>query len=201
MTGSPPRMRGKRWWMQECSCLWGITPADAGKTWDVPEAARQPWDHPRGCGENRPRLPTVPKVGGSPPRMRGKPFLSPDKRRLNRITPADAGKTQFLMLAPRRDQDHPRGCGENTATRPTRLTSLWITPADAGKTRRCCAHRPKSQDHPRGCGENILYMAHVRVQRGSPPRMRGKRFSSSVRVSRYCAADSTRITPADAGKT
>ena len=50
-----------------------------------------------------------------------------------------------------------------------------ITPADAGKTCKPVETYSLYRDHPRGCGEN--------------------------RVSRYCAADSTRITPADAGKT
>ena len=45
--------------------------------------------------------------------MRGKLYNFAVIGDCDRITPADAGKTQFLMLAPRRDQDHPRGCGEN----------------------------------------------------------------------------------------
>ena len=50
---------------------------------------------------------------GSPPRMRGKrchfaisPFPS-------RITPADAGKTDYAQPAFAAEEDHPRGCGEN----------------------------------------------------------------------------------------
>ena len=87
--------------------------------------------------------------------MRGKLDSLSHNHVQTRITPADAGKTQFLMLAPRRDQDHPRGCGEN-ATRgfrvrgrlgsPPRMrgkltingvnaNKCRITPADAGKTK------------------------------------------------------------------
>ena len=72
-----------------------------------------------------------------------------------RITPADAGKTRYFVLFHLVQQDHPRGCGENssffiTSTnisgspprmrgKRTNLLSVYsfarITPADAGKTR------------------------------------------------------------------
>ena len=45
--------------------------------------------------------------------MRGK---RPDKaqyRREDRITPADAGKTESLEPCAMWEEDHPRGCGEN----------------------------------------------------------------------------------------
>ena len=70
-----------------------------------------------------------------------------------------------------------------------------ITPAGAGKTRRCYAIRTKKQDHPRRCGENFVPRptdAHIR---GSPPQVRGKRFSRLRKTSRHG------ITPAGAGKT
>ena len=50
-------------------------------------------DHPRGCGENAVFAPFSLVSLGSPPRMRGKhkmKFMTAD---YNRITPADAGKT------------------------------------------------------------------------------------------------------------
>ena len=51
-TGSPPRMRGKRWPPSRGTARTRITPAHAGKTWALtPSVALAP-DHPRACGEN-----------------------------------------------------------------------------------------------------------------------------------------------------
>ena len=91
--GSPPRMRGKLRYNLAKVIQIRITPADAGKTWKWKSSNIMFRDHPRGCGENVHVLIIAYIVAGSPPRMRGKPFLNLDKRRQNRITPADAGKT------------------------------------------------------------------------------------------------------------
>ena len=70
-----------------------------------------------------------------------------------------------------------------------------ITPAYAGKT--LLLHLPlyQHEDHPRVCGENSISNSISHVLSGSPPRMRGKRNSKSVRCR------SAGITPAYAGKT
>ena len=52
MSGSPPRVRGKRRCHSERHCDSGITPACAGKTPDLKNAELQKQDHPRVCGEN-----------------------------------------------------------------------------------------------------------------------------------------------------
>ena len=93
--GSPPRMRGKR--EKNRGAVYGIriTPADAGKT---PETVMKWWmdkDHPRGCGENYTGRDGMEKTAGSPPRMRGKRALAQIRTTCARITPADAGKTQW----------------------------------------------------------------------------------------------------------
>ena len=151
-------MRGKRISTPDVVPFNGITPADAGKTGvrDGLRTGRQ--DHPRGCGENDSVASGKRHAMGSPPRMRGKLRFLFSQFAQFRITPADAGKTQFLMLAPRRDQDHPRGCGENRHScgrfrkapgSPPRMRGKpyggglifllrRITPADAGKTHRFC---------------------------------------------------------------
>ena len=92
----------------------------------------------------------------------------------SRITPADAGKTMFLIFFSAGLQDHPRGCGENRSRglhgsmlsgSPPRMRGkrthggdavgcIGITPADAGKTLLFEPDSPKGWDHPRGCGEN-----------------------------------------------
>ena len=88
-------MRGKHARSIEITYNPGITPADAGKTNIVRYSVHGHEDHPRGCGENA-ETPTVPpKVGGSPPRMRGKPNAKAREVAKFRITPADAGKTAF----------------------------------------------------------------------------------------------------------
>ena len=69
-----------------------------------------------------------------------------------------------------------------------------ITPAYAGKS---IVHLPfvlRVGDHPRVCGEKGRTGALDVVQRGSPPRMRGK--VRELLFSFHCA----RITPAYAGK-
>ena len=111
--GSPPRMRGKLITMQYGSRSERITPADAGKTKPTHRAAHFFQDHPRGCGENYAASWDVNRWCGSPPRMRGKPSNVTAFDGQPRITPADAGKTTFILPPVSRVQDHPRGCGEN----------------------------------------------------------------------------------------
>ena len=93
--GSPPRMRGK----QPCkgrSCrIRRITPADAGKTVPFSSICSRQQDHPRGCGENKSTCALNIVASGSPPRMRGKLAKINKMFNLNRITPADAGKTIY----------------------------------------------------------------------------------------------------------
>ena len=167
-------MRGKRR-VRFLFCLrTGITPADAGKT---------RYQH---CN--------IGNLLGSPPRMRGKLVGYHYTDGVDRITPADAGKTTSMDSTLKSPEDHPRGCGENTQSRkklnarsgsPPRMRGkpadaattpapTRITPADAGKTGGAVSRRRYHQDHPRGCGEN-LYSEHYSVRlQGSPPRMRGK---------------------------
>ena len=93
--GSPPRMRGKL----EKPCMpenpYGITPADAGKTYASANNSPIPRDHPRGCGENVFSPASVTSRQGSPPRMRGKPKSTSAPKARSRITPAGAGKTKM----------------------------------------------------------------------------------------------------------
>ena len=132
----------------------GITPARAGKTYAEELAIVIREDHPRACGENGFLWPARRRVGGSPPRVRGKRGVDFCHLRRGRITPACAGKT-----AARRDL------------------------------------LPSSRDHPRVCGENLGESYEEFVEKGSPPRVRGKH-------ARYRAPDCPcGITPACAGKT
>ena len=147
-------MRGKPAPSIGVSMLYGITPADAGKTAAAVKKLALCQDHPRGCGENSRPAARLRLSRGSPPRMRGKRV----------VFDGDASYRQ----------DHPRGCGENArkdfpAARykgsPPRMRGklgylygreirLRITPADAGKTAPALGSGFQSRDHPRGCGEN-----------------------------------------------
>ena len=152
---------------------------------------------------------------GSPPRMRGKHQILPDRSGWRGITPAHAGKTIAPCVRPSHIWDHPRACGENisavrtspnSAGSPPRMRGkhfrktvelrfTGITPAHAGKTQAVKCIGVPARDHPRACGENEKRRACCRQVAGSPPRMRGKH-----RAFRYDPAV-VGITPAHAGKT
>ena len=187
-------MRGKLQQSVGTSFVFGITPADAGKTRKASPSTHQWTDHPRGCGENQDVSATSRKTAGSPPRMRGKLLLPVQPDRTARITPADAGKTRLQRQLFAELRDHPRGCGENLPSATGTATILGspprmrgkplkkaiesgenrITPADAGKTKSLAGGVRRTRDHPRGCGENFPADSPVKPCTGSPPRMRGK---------------------------
>ena len=147
-------MRGKQLRPVFVGGVRGITPAGAGKT-RVPRACDvQGRDHPRRCGENVFRKVKKLVRTGSPPQVRGKLILVPPFFKLDRITPAGAGKTLGFAPLAGGIPDHPRRCGENPLTKPLTFLSrgsppqvrgkpsryfmlfafLGITPAGAGKT-------------------------------------------------------------------
>ena len=131
---------------------------------------------------------------GSPPQVRGKPRLNPLCSRPPRITPAGAGKTEWLDFAFNPVQDHPRRCGENLGQlrfdtsilgsppqvrgkqrqRPFEFFQIGITPAGAGKTQFFVFAPRRDKDHPRRCGENPVTAAVTPLKPGSPPQVRGK---------------------------
>ena len=152
---------------------------------------------------------------GSPPRMRGKLWMSIAALIVYGITPAHAGKTDRITSEWSEREDHPRACGENLGQlrldtsilgSPPRMRGKLrcrsrsghggrITPAHAGKTktRHCMCMR--TGDHPRACGENDRQGRRDCHRSGSPPRMRGK-----LSKAKNCFTP-PRITPAHAGKT
>ena len=91
--GSPPHARGRP--IQRRSNLRSlrITPACAGKTSEssLPESARR--DHPRMRGEDPVDISGRRRGAGSPPHARGRRQKVEAFWRLERITPACAGKT------------------------------------------------------------------------------------------------------------
>ncbi len=114
--GSPPRVRGKVRFWPKLQKYGGITPACAGKSEadHIGRGIRQ--DHPRVCGEKMMRWKRMDRFKGSPPRVRGKGRSMRQYRPTLGITPACAGKRHKAVLSSGRNGDHPRVCGEKTAS-------------------------------------------------------------------------------------
>ena len=110
--GSPPHMRGKAKSAALQGPVHGITPAHAGKSLWRHFLSRTGRDHPRTCGEKRPRpLPTLASWG-SPPHMQGKDVVHLSFPVSAGITPAYAGKRYHDRATSFGIKDHPRTCGE-----------------------------------------------------------------------------------------
>ena len=111
------------------------------------------------------------------------------------IIPAYAGNTRVFAALRPAWRDHPRVCGEHTASRGItsfsagssprmRGTLFWvirpmkacrIIPAYAGNTPPELDVDRARRDHPRVCGEHIKMQSRELMPRGSSPRMRGTR--------------------------
>ena len=151
---------------------------------------------------------------GSPPRGRGKVFLTDLVRVVVGITPAQAGKSQTCPARRSRCRDHPRVGGEKLSSgayvakdkgSPPRrrgkgvnvncsADDIGITPAWAGKRSQVAAALQSGWDHPRTGGEKLFRLPLFQSPLGSPPHRRGKDFSV------ICALEEDRIPPAWAGK-
>ena len=208
-------MRGKPLSWVAIQIFSGITPAGAGKTTMYPTYSDGVTDHPRRCGENQAWVLCSKSFLGSPPQVRGKRRLLYPLEAICRITPAGAGKTNIPESLCRRSWDHPRRCGENKKAKAKKNIIMGsppqvrgkrasggaesprkrITPAGAGKTHRAIHYPRSGRDHPRRCGENSGGVSARHTRLGSPPQVRGK-----LTYPRY-SVKSSRITPADAGKT
>ena len=91
--GSPPRMRGKEVMLFSFNFHNRITPAYAGKRIIYTYEEYGDEDHPRVCGEKLTMEQFGKRIGGSPPRMRGKDNFVKDYISFAGITPAYAGKS------------------------------------------------------------------------------------------------------------
>ena len=212
--GSPPRGRGKVSRRLAPTEIVRITPAWAGKSERPPFCYVRGRDHPRVGGEKPDTALQLPSHWGSPPRGRGKGEGKTEIARTLRITPAWAGKRHTLKTSSRDDWDHPRVGGEkftrvedssSCAGSPprgrgkaqafrVRPVGRGITPAWAGKRRSGFVLAPAPTDYPRVGGEKPEWTSLEEIERGSPPRGRGKAKDRLFR-SVLCG-----ITPAWAGK-
>ena len=212
--GSPPRVRGKDPDAERGCERGGITPACAGKRSARSAACLAGKDHPRVCGEKLHSLSSQLCVHGSPPRVRGKVDAATLTLKARGITPACAGKRLLPCCFWRLHRDHPRVCGEKRTRQavwtqcggsPPRVRGKvvlllvgWllsgITPACAGKSVWQRLRPEPARDHPRVCGEKVRPWSSRGLDRGSPPRVRGKADADAA--PRIAAG----ITPACAGK-
>ena len=215
LSGSSPRVRGKRCPAIRVVTRMRIIPARAGQTARSRCRCRTARDHPRACGANGHGQHVTVDVRGSSPRVRGKLRRPPAKTPVTRIIPARAGQTSPPCRDCRAHPDHPRACGANRffpsavvcafGSSPRvrgkqRLTGRFratvrIIPARAGQTDRQDRTARHQTDHPRACGANTIFSAKAVSSAGSSPRVRGKRGGHRVDTSHG------RIIPARAGQT
>ena len=86
-------MRGKVEPYRRTAAYLGITPAYAGKSFQLGDVPAVQKDHPRLCGEKVEQRNIVIDTIGSPPPMRGKAVPRKTQLLQNGITPAYAGKS------------------------------------------------------------------------------------------------------------
>ena len=194
LSGSPPRVWGKRGSGLRAVVASRFTPTRVGKTIDhLPfndrirftptrvgkTAGLRDWRfdfavHPHACGENGHRQWAA---GGS-----------------GRFTPTRVGKTIILKRKKPPATVHPHACGENDgvfaailieAGSPPRVWGklrhghqvrlvLRFTPTRVGKTWRQPVQLVRPAVHPHACGENFLNVRTGKTFCGSPPRVWGK---------------------------
>ena len=213
--GSPPHARGGLDPLRAVGVVGWITPACAGRTGRGRGPGSGPTDHPRMRGEDDERQFNINPGGGSPPHARGGHPHIDLVARLDRITPACAGRTVWPDNATRILSDHPRMRGEDILAavrvllssgsppharggpRPTRRCGRRnrITPACAGRTRTAAEMYGIDSDHPRMRGEDEEPRPEAGPLEGSPPHARG----GLRRVGQH--QQRGRITPACAGRT
>ena len=213
--GSSPHTRGALSLPRRPAAVDGIIPAYAGSTSAAYGTASRAADHPRIRGEHPASRGCRTGLIGSSPHTRG---ALPDSHfipGMDRIIPAYAGSTAFLMRISIELKDHPRIRGEHASvanrmspvlgssphTRGALMfwtggeTERGIIPAYAGSTRPTRWMAKRWPDHPRIRGEHAPGARARRQRQGSSPHTRGA--PKNV----FKAIEQTRIIPAYAGST
>ena len=96
--GSSPHVRGTRFRELAPSDGNGIIPACAGNTPVWPSSMRRARDHPRMCGEHRNPMRCLCRRRGSSPHVRGTLTDCTGQEIRNRIIPACAGNTSWMIM-------------------------------------------------------------------------------------------------------
>ena len=145
------------------------------------------------CGEQDICAIRARRAMGSPPRVRGTGKYMNIQGLTFRITPACAGNRARKRSYKSIIGDHPRVCGEQKQLvpewvqekgSPPRVRGTGrgylrepgrgrITPACAGNSSLTEETILAAEDHPRVCGEQTALSLDMRVEGGSPPRVRG----------------------------
>ena len=213
--GSSPRGRGKLILSTDRESQLGLIPARTGKTYGRTASVPSSTAHPRAGGENDPSSLSSTGLFGSSPRGRGKPVWAQQRRQMQRLIPARAGKTPCRARAHSCVSAHPRVGGENIdswelperhvgssprrrgkhSRRLPRPYGGGLIPAWAGKTRPTCTARSARGAHPRVGGENTTVYRDGIKAAGSSPRGRGKQHIDSY------PSSMEGLIPAWAGKT
>ena len=192
--GSSPRGRGKLILSTDRESQLGLIPARTGKTYGRTASVPSSTAHPRAGGENDPSSLSSTGLFGSSPRGRGKPVWAQQRRQMQRLIPARAGKTPCRARAHSCVSAHPRVGGENIdswelperhvgssprrrgkhSRRLPRPYGGGLIPAWAGKTAHRLLPLLDGGAHPRVGGENDLTEPIMELMPGSSPRGRGK---------------------------
>ena len=135
MAGSSPRVRGKHRMAVAQAALIRLIPACAGKTERPGRTSAAAGAHPRVCGENNIESFLGSVVGGSSPRVRGKPSLRQTCIGMPGLIPACAGKTVRRKFASATVRAHPRVCGENVEQAVSHRGTPGSSPRVRGKRR------------------------------------------------------------------
>ena len=171
----------------------GSSPRMRGTPKRTPPPPRPPRIIPAYAGNTSHILRWRGAIMGSSPRMRGTRLKGSYHMPTFGIIPAYAGNTCPKLAASMLHRDHPRVCGEHTASTQVLRRSLGssprmrgtllrvraerqstgIIPAYAGNTRCRTGFQAGCGDHPRVCGEHQLDALVGGIRTGSSPRMRG----------------------------
>ena len=114
--GSPPLTRERPVSKHGQQTAGRITPAYAGKTFQIYFLDNPFWDHPRSRGKDKWFVWENVPGAGSPPLTRERLGVVCRDREEARITPAHAGKTKVLCFLDRPVWDHPRSRGKDGQT-------------------------------------------------------------------------------------
>ncbi len=175
LSGSPPRVRGRR--KSGISISRGVrfTPACAGQTIRHSPARMPNSVHPRVCGADSHVSGFRSRHFGSPPRVRGRLQSVREKQDRFRFTPACAGQTNSHRWNVALTAVHPRVCGADAVLFLLRRCHAGSPPRVRGRHAQTKSSEGANRFTPACAGQTHLRNSdHCRLC-GSPPRVRGRR--------------------------
>ena len=191
--GLSPRLRGNQGFSLTGRANNISIPAPAGEP-GHPLATSTPYRvYPRACGGTPSGAPTVIRVGGLSPRLRGNLKAAGGLLHLYGSIPAPAGEPNSLAGKPPLRRVYPRACGgtgvdnrrfvlggglsprlRGNLRLPTCWrTPLWSIPAPAGEPSRIQHSVQMVWVYPRACGGTLISLGFHQQANGLSPRLRG----------------------------